>query len=386
MDLRNNNFDLLRFFAAAQVAFSHSLVHLKITTPFLKWIGFFLSAFPGVPIFFIISGFLITASYERNHNIHQYFVNRILRIYPALWGALVFSVLIIAIFGFLPSGNLSGFLVWLVCQSTLFQFYNPEFLREFGVGVVNGSLWTIAVELQFYILVPILYFLLKKKEDRSYHKKFFWGIFFVAICINCICTKMFSHTSGCGAYVTHLTQHSLIMLKLLGVTILPYLYCFIIGVLIRLHMDDIGAFIVGKLKFSVFLISYVILYLIFRGKITFGYANPLSMVFLSLPVISFAFSFRNLSKSILNENDFSYGIYVYHMLIVNTLVCLGLTGRWSFLLLCLLLTMFLAVLSWVFIERPALRFKSNSLRSITKGPYKDAVRADGDACNAEGVK
>ena len=62
-----NNFDLIRLIAALQVVFDHCLDHLKIDQ---KW--FFLSEisrlFPGVPIFFFVSGFLISKSYENNKN------------------------------------------------------------------------------------------------------------------------------------------------------------------------------------------------------------------------------------------------------------------------------------------------------------------------------
>lgn len=36
------------------------------------------------------------------------------------------------------------------------QFYNPDWLRGFGTGVLNGSLWSIPVELQYYVLLPFL--------------------------------------------------------------------------------------------------------------------------------------------------------------------------------------------------------------------------------------
>ena len=75
-----NNFDLLRLFAASQVAFIHVGDELHIE--FSGWLlGFrqFLDYFPGVPIFFVISGFLISASLDRNPNLRNYAINRCLR-------------------------------------------------------------------------------------------------------------------------------------------------------------------------------------------------------------------------------------------------------------------------------------------------------------------
>jgi hypothetical protein len=47
-------------------------------------------------------------------------------------------------------------LPWLAAQLTIGQFYNPVFLRGYGLGVLNGSLWTIPLE-QFCVLVPLLH-------------------------------------------------------------------------------------------------------------------------------------------------------------------------------------------------------------------------------------
>ena len=146
-----NNLDLIRLLAAFQVVFWHSVEHLNINSALKSWIGIF----PGVPIFFVISGFLIVSSYQKSPSCFEYIRNRFLRIYPGLWLCFLITLLIVMVFGFFTAANLKQIILWSLCQLSFFQFYNPEFLRGFGVGVINGSLWTITVELQFYVIAPV---------------------------------------------------------------------------------------------------------------------------------------------------------------------------------------------------------------------------------------
>ena len=68
-EFKVNNFDLLRILAALQVVLAHTRVHLDIQRlPLWSLV----EAFPGVPIFFAISGFLISASFERTPNLASY--------------------------------------------------------------------------------------------------------------------------------------------------------------------------------------------------------------------------------------------------------------------------------------------------------------------------
>jgi peptidoglycan/LPS O-acetylase OafA/YrhL len=83
----------------------------------------------------------------------------------------------------------------------------------------------------------------------------------------------------------------------------------------------------------------------------------LANTILSLLTLSFAFSFTDLSKKLLRENDISYGIYIYHMPIVNTMVSLGYKGNnWNLLVLAILTTI-LAFISWKLIEQRILKLK-----------------------------
>ena len=125
---------------------------------------------PGVPIFFFVSGFLISKSYESNSRITEYARNRALRIFPALIAVTILSVLSVFVTGYLSSQSwtISGLVLWVMGQMTVFQFYGPDFMRSFGSGVLNGSLWTVTVELQFYILVPVIYWILSKAVKNKF--------------------------------------------------------------------------------------------------------------------------------------------------------------------------------------------------------------------------
>ena len=90
---RNNLFDLVRLYAAVQVLLVHGQVHLG-----LKWPSWLMQCFslPGVPLFFSISGFLVGLSWLRLQNQWRIYAwHRGLRIFPALWFCLLFTLLIL---------------------------------------------------------------------------------------------------------------------------------------------------------------------------------------------------------------------------------------------------------------------------------------------------
>ncbi|ADZ12123.1 acyltransferase [Riemerella anatipestifer] len=161
----HNNLDLIRFFAAIQVVFRHVFYKHDFENKSLNLIKEIILAFPGVPIFFMVSGFLIYWSFERNsNNPKKYLKNRLLRIYPALWFCLFITVIVVLIAdkNKVILQNVEMFLIWILGQLSIIQFWTPNFLKFFGEGSPNASLWSICVELQFYFFVPLLYYLVKK--------------------------------------------------------------------------------------------------------------------------------------------------------------------------------------------------------------------------------
>lgn len=145
-----NSLSLFRYLACANVLYGHLTYHLKYPLP--SFIGDILSLFPGVPIFFFLSGFLIWNSIYRTPDFKKYLTKRIFRIYPELWICVIIEMLAI-FFTYDRHIPWTTYLTFGITQGTLFQFWTPEVLRGWGVGVPNGSLWTITVIVQFYVLV-----------------------------------------------------------------------------------------------------------------------------------------------------------------------------------------------------------------------------------------
>lgn len=347
-----NNFDLIRLVAALQVAITHVIVYLVPASRGSLWLGI-VELFPGVPIFFFISGFLISKSFEKNSNVKEFVLNRFLRIYPGLAVCFIASVGAVWLAGYFATVSVSfpEILVWVLAQLTVFQFYNPAGLRHFGTGVLDGSMWSITVEVQFYILVPILYMLLRGARSSRQRTNaillvlvlLFWGI-----------NK---------AYVVEATSYAnALWFKLMGVSFLPWFYMFLVGVVFQRNFDVLSRWFAGR--FVLAFGAYCVVAIAGNAFLRWNVGNTLNfVVFLALAVAIFsaAFSRNSLSDKMLRRNDLSYGVYIYHMPIANTLLAMGL-GRSSLSFLStIVLTLVCAYASWQWVEKPALRFKRHPL-------------------------
>ncbi len=357
-ELRNNNFDLLRLFAAFQVMVLHAKGHLKIENEMLNLFSAnFLKFFPGVPIFFVISGFLIYSSYERNkNNITQYIVNRCLRIFPALWICFLLTLLVLYLDfeGNLFTYSPGKLFIWSVGQLSFFQFYTPDFLRFWGVGTPNGSLWTITVEIQFYILIPLLYYLFSRFKRLWIP---YVGVFLVSVAANLL-------------IYSYKLQAESIVEKLGSVFVLPYLYYFLIGVFFKKYWAIVSPFFIDKFW------KWLLAYLLFIGIFQYIFEFNISHYWITSPIkiladillagltLSFSFSFLGLGDKILRGNDISYGLYIYHMLVVNFLVHRGLFGKEIYLLIVIIVTIILSSISWLFVEKEALKSKQAITKAI----------------------
>jgi peptidoglycan/LPS O-acetylase OafA/YrhL len=345
IDFRINNFDLFRLLAATEVIVDHYFQHLnKSVSPFgLK----LFDLFPGVPVFFIISGYLISASYERNsNNLKEYFRNRMLRIYPGLWACIIVSVIVITVTG-ISFVNKQA-VEWFPAQLAGF-IYTPSFLSNYGFGSYNGSLWSIPVELQFYILLPLIYKLVPKSKINY----LLYGLLMLFI----VLSFTWKETYNGGA-----------VSKLLWYSFIPHFYMFLIGVIMqRLQLYRSPAI---YNKGFYWLSAYIALNLFFSGYISPVVFQMHYIMLLAFCIVSMAYTLPDVARKLLKGNDISYGIYIYHGLILTVIVQEKLVGHIN-LFEVIGLSYALAYLSWRFVERPFIRMKKKTIRINTPDPVTD---------------
>jgi peptidoglycan/LPS O-acetylase OafA/YrhL len=113
----------------------------------------------GVMLFFVISGFCIHAPYAgprgKKLDLGEYAVRRLFRIYPPYLAAILFA------FGVQAIGYREGFLVSL--DGYDYAMAVPMLQNSFAIQPeCNPALWTIPIEVAFYIFFPLVYFGLKR--------------------------------------------------------------------------------------------------------------------------------------------------------------------------------------------------------------------------------
>ena len=341
-DFKVNNFDLLRLLAATEVVCDHYFQHLHpLTNPLALKI---LYLFPGVPVFFIISGYLVSASYERNKDIWVYLKNRALRIFPGLWACILVTVIIFSITG--VSFFNKQTLIWLPSQFVGIV-YTPRFLSHYGMGSYNGSLWTITVELQFYLLLPLGYWLVPKNRVNY----LLYGLLILFIVLNLVSCFYFPYSAFKGLWRTFV----------------PYIYLFLIGVLLqRLHLYN-SPWIRNKALY--WFAFYVPFNLILSNYIDPRFFSILYAIVLAFCVLSMAYTLPDMALKLLRSNDISYGIYIYHGLIITIITQWGLAADVDLPLL-LMLSYFTAYLSWIYIERPFIRMKEKTIKYHSSVPVE----------------
>jgi len=144
----------LRFMAALAVMFYHftfvfyhgDLAYVDI--PILRYLSQY--GYLGVDLFFIISGFVISLSVE-GRNTYGFIKSRIGRLYPVFWVSAIITSLFLLFGGYLISSDLSPWRFF----TNMTMIPTILFGREY-IDLLDGSYWTLAVEMKFYFIIFLL--------------------------------------------------------------------------------------------------------------------------------------------------------------------------------------------------------------------------------------
>jgi len=136
-------------------------------------------------------------------------------------------------------------------------------------------------------------------------------------------------------------RHALpsVVSKLYGVTLIPYLWMFLIAAFVAEYKEKILPLL--EKYWIVFIVLLIIMRYILHWDIPMNTNYSLfGTVFLFCGLVGFAYQFPKWNI----KTDISYGIYIYHMTVVNALMALGFTGQSWTLWIVVLLS---CLLAWV---------------------------------------
>ena len=321
-----NNFNLLRLVFALFVVVYHLIVlsaaagwsHLEAPLSLLAEIG--------VQGFFVLSGFLVYASLDRSASIGLYAEKRFRRLYPAY--AVVVIVCAAAGYAFSSDARANPLAVgeYLGWNLVFANFMAPELPGVFAgnpMTEVNGALWTLKIEVMFYLVLPVLAWLLRL-FGRAH-----WML-------------MIAIYAGAEAWRYFLADMGQVELS----RQLPgQMSFFITGMaLYRLSLAGARMHIAGLAGAALLTASLLV-----------DVLEPARALGLGLVAIWIASGWPRLPDAA-RFGDLSYGVYIVHFPIIQTVVALGLfVAPWTGAGVSLAAAVVAALLLWYLVEKPALR-------------------------------
>lgn len=326
---RENNLNLIRMVAATAVLVSHAWpLTLGRSAAEPGFAGHSIGRI-AVFVFFIISGFLITASFERSNSLFRFVAARVLRLMPGLMVSLIFVAFVVG--PLVTTLPLQEYLLnpktWTyVSSGTLLfspQYKLPGVFESNPVQGLNGSIWTLIYEATCYVLVFALGVAGMLGRIRL-------GLFVLAYLT--VCVVVLSSGLELPYKVDRLLNLSL-----------P----FVVGMAAWAWRGSIPLSLVvaAVLSLAAFLLRETpVAYLSFT--IAVGYV----VFWLAYVPGGFVRRYNDLG-------DYSYGMYIYAYAMQGLVVFLvGSTSILVHVALAFPITLILAYLSWRIVEAPSLAF------------------------------
>ena len=355
-------FDFLRIALALSVLCTHSFLIAQGERDQFGAAPFRLLHASILPLFFALSGFLISGSAQRL-SLNNFLLNRSIRIVPALMVDIVIAALILGpIFTDLSLGayfSAYGFRAYFSNIFGLIHFTLPGvFDTNPFPSTVNGSLWTVPFEIGCYALMSAYICLGVLKRP------------FICLCVSLavalyiwadsVADFQLMKTIGLSSHiVSTMTAH---YWSVQGNELYVY---FLIGSMFYVFRHVIpyhGAI------FCVFLVCFL------AGAFdALWFIPPSVQTMIFGPILVYLLAFIGLMPvpklPLYGRGDYSYGIYLYGYPLQQALVKLfpSLTSPWLHMACSVMLATGAAMLSWHCIERPILKVRKTFSFTARKG-------------------
>ncbi len=291
----------------------------------------------GVGLFFLISGFVIPFSLQKT-NVFGFLVSRFLRIVPTY--VVGFSITILALF----LGAQYFLISWPYSPQEIIIHYFPGIRDILESKNIDSIIWTLEIEMKFYLLVALLGFWFRKYSIKVF---FIPIIFFL---LNCYLSYMLPEwaVSNFTAFIwsrIFILPSQYIIFMFLGV-VFHYMYCHEIA-------PDHGYFAIGFL-FLLFCINW------WEGP----YSESLILAWsyaLALLTFMFAYTFPYLFKTnpfVKFLADISYPLYIIHCIGGYMFLRILLDKGFNVGVSLIIVSVVAIILSWflhLFIEKPSQR-------------------------------
>lgn len=336
--------DFLRAFAALWVFIFH---YMALAPEALKpdWNNYYvIVGWNGVDLFFVLSGFLIGGILCReNENVKSFIIRRFFRIYPAYLLMVFLGIVLIK-----PYLADNGLLI----ASHLFMFNN--LIPGFG-GAVNGVLWTLGAEFQFYMISALLLFLPRGK--------YFWFCLVTIMVVGSLLYRWAVFGMAEPSERFFLTTQLPGMLGLFGMGFFAVQIKNSVGEYITRFFPVFFALAIGLLFwFCEWLRPHVVDYWDDAGTVVFGrFFSGVTFAFL---VLVFACAPGYLGgffkkSGLVFIGEISYGIYLTHLFFIDLIKpyeSFFMQFNWSlYALVLLIVTLLASCLIYFLIERPFIR-------------------------------
>ena len=333
-DARNNSMNIMRLLTALAVIYGHAsaVTGRGPGDIFLQFVGYKFIGGVAVDIFFVLSGFLITASALSAKGLRYFIASRVLRIFPALIVCCLLSVFVLGPLLTVSDEYWQSSATWryLLGNATAYrtEYFLPGVFSGLHDKAVNGSLWSLQIEVRLYLIVGIIFLI-----GAFSSKKIFNTLFFSVIILGFFAPDTFSKL-----FEPENHRHVAMM--------------FMIGSFAWVNRDSIPMRPDVLFALLVFAASL-------HGTNKFGFAYALL-----LPYLVFYISTGKWGLWFNRMGDYSYGTYLYgwpcQQLVLMAYPDISNMGN---TIISCFFALFLAILSWHLVEKSSLNLKERFRRS-----------------------